>query len=244
MTALFTLVNLAHTRKATLRQQTCSTASLPLTCKVYFNYTSFGRQKHVHIWYTAYTKSTKPLRDSGDMFQIAYLIPIFNWISKSLTNTRAKSNMSDHTVSVLSSTLELKITKILPQYEVTTCFSCFSEKVAAIYSTRKSSPLISQTPTNAHSPRSVVQSCRSSHYCYPVLGLPDPAHWSHKHGTRHCRQTTSCHCCFPKGFTSLDHASLVNWMSGISHKSKHYSGNTCRSNCLPIQLHSLLAIWS
>lgn len=125
-----TPVNLAHTRKVTLRQQPCSTDSLPLTCKVYFNYTSSESspmQKHVHLWHTAHTKSTKLLRDS-DMLEIVNLTPMFNWISRSLTNTTARSNISHHTTSVLGGTPELKITKMLPQYQVTTWFQLFEWK--------------------------------------------------------------------------------------------------------------------
>lgn len=99
--------------------------------------------------------------------------------------------------------------------------------------------------TETKSTRSVLQSCRSSHHCYPVPGLSDPAHWSPKHGTRHCRQATSCYHCSPKGCISLDHASLVNWMSGINQKSKHYLvwlRQYQQKQLSPlIQLYSLLA---
>lgn len=122
MTPLFTLVNLAHTMKVTLRQHTRSTASLLLTCSVFqlYFFGSSSMQKHVYLWHTAYMKSVKPLRDSGDMLQIVNLIPILNWISRSLTNTTAMPNISDHTISISRGTLELKITKILPQYQATT----------------------------------------------------------------------------------------------------------------------------
>lgn len=187
-------------------------------------------QKHVHLWYTAYTKSTKSLRDSGDILQIVNLIPVFNWLSRSLKNTTAKSNISDHTISVLRGTVELKITRVLPQlqhsYQVTTQFQLLQWKSCNYIIHRKvitttdfaNSNKFQFNPEVYYRVAGALTTVTQSWGCQTQpTGL--------KHGSRHCRQATSCYCCSPKGCNSLDHASLVNWMSGINHKSKHYLGN-------------------
>lgn len=146
-------------------------------------------------------KCTKPLRDSGDMLQTVILMPIFNWISRSLTNTTAKQLRSHNQCLKWHTRAQNKQNLIsVPDYMV----SVTSVKKLQLYNPQGSYHYhwFHQLQHMPIQTRSVLQSYRSSHYCYPVLGLSHPAHWSHKHSTRHCRQATSCYCCFSKGQVS------------------------------------------
>lgn len=121
-------------QKITLRQS-CTTPSIPLSCKVCFNYAFFessSLQEDAHLQYTAYTKSTRPPLRDNDMLQMVKLIQIFKsdlWEHN--TYNRQVKYIILH--SVLSGKLDYNITQDSNPTSVRHGFSSyFSGQPAAV----------------------------------------------------------------------------------------------------------------